>query len=66
MCAPDVWPVVVMYDMEIFTRFDMAMVNFVAQLLCGDLDCSFIGGTDDDDNRIDPSRIKFVSRIMPL
>ena len=55
------WPVVVMYDIEIFTRFATPMVRFLEQLLCGDLDCSFIG----HEGCLDPGSLRFAPRILP-
>lgn len=62
---PSSWPVIVMYDIEIFTEFDMPMLIFLERLMCGDIDCSFIGGVDTPDNRIDPRAFRFESRILP-
>ena len=62
---PASWTVVVMYDIEIFTHFDMTMLEFLEKLLCGDLDCSFIGGVDMPENRINPTAIQFTPRILP-
>ena len=62
---PGAWPVIVMYDLEIFTRFDMPMLPFLEKLLCGDLDCGFIGGVDDPGNRVNPASLKFVPSILP-
>lgn len=62
---PPAWPVIVMYDIEIFTRFDMTMVQFLEKLLCGELDCSFIGGTDEPNNCLDPAKLIFDPRILP-
>src|SRR5262249_54817600 len=62
---PRSWPVIVMYDIEIFTRFEMPMLPFLEKLLCGHIDCSFIGGVDDHGNRINPASLRFVQRILP-
>jgi len=56
---PEEWTVVAMHDLEICTPFDMPMVEFLKQLLCSELDCSFIGGVETDSNRIEPGYLKF-------
>lgn len=55
---PDEWPVIVMYDIEIFTRFDVPMTEFLRQLFCGEIECNFIGFQKPYD-RIDPSDVTF-------
>jgi hypothetical protein len=55
---PNRWPNIVMYDIELFTRFDIPMVVFLQRLLCGELDCTFIG-LSVENNRIDPSTVTF-------
>ena len=55
---PADWPVVVLYDLEIFTRFDMPVVVFLEQLVGGSLEASFIGTP----GHFDPARIKFTQR----
>ncbi len=62
---PSVWPVIAMYDLEIFTRFDLSMLSFTKQLLCGEIDCSFIGGVDTANNHVDPQTCKFVQKETP-
>lgn len=62
---PDCWPVVVMHDLEVITRFDMTMLEFIEKLLCGDLDCGFIGGVDTANNRITSSNLTFISGSQP-
>ena len=62
---PQEWPVLVMYDLEIWTRFDMPMVVFLEQLFFGEIDCSFIGWPDESSQR-DPSQIAFRPRVPPL
>ena len=57
----DNWPVLVMHDLEFFTRFDCSMLSFTRKLLSGELDCAFIGGVDTANNRVDPRTCKFVS-----
>lgn len=61
---PGSWTVVVMYDLEIFTAFDLSLLQFLEQLLCGDLDCTFIGCSDNQ-NRIDPTSVQFIPRVLP-
>ena len=65
---PMSWPVMAMYDIEITRRFDMPMVVFLDKLLCGEIDCSFLGLVDSDGNRInriDPTSVCFTPRILP-
>ena len=63
--APSEWKVVVFHDLEIVTTFDLGMLEFTERLLCGDLDCSFIGGFESESNHVDPSKIHFLSRVLP-
>jgi hypothetical protein len=37
------WPVIALYDIELFNRFDMPMILFLEQLLTGQMDADFIG-----------------------
>ena len=62
---PESWKVIALYDLEIFTRFEMPMIRFMEQLLCGELDCSFIGGVDAPENKLNSAALQFVPRIMP-
>ena len=62
---PQEWPVLVMYDLEIWTRFDMPMVVFHELLFFGELDCSFIGWIKQYSRR-NPSQISFRPRIPPV
>jgi hypothetical protein len=62
---PTVWPVIALHDLEIVTRFDCSMTHLVKQLMCGEIDCAFIGGVNTADNRIDPQACKFVAADVP-
>ncbi len=62
---PEDWPILVIYDQEVFTRFDCSMLDFLKQLLCGEIDCTFIGGVDTPNNRINPFDCKFEPWILP-
>jgi hypothetical protein len=59
---PKDWPVLVMYDLEIWTRFDMPMTVFLQRLFFGELDCGFIGWPGELSRR-DPAKITFHPRI---
>jgi hypothetical protein len=61
--SPPRWPTVVMWDHRFAGRFDLPVVVFLERLLCGDLDCRFIGD-EREVIRLNPSRISFVSRSM--
>jgi hypothetical protein len=63
---PNSWPVMVMVDVEIFTRFEMGMLQFLEQMLCGDLDCSFLGNTALPNNRYDPALIRFEPQLLRI
>ena len=63
---PSDWPVFAMHDLEILTRFDCSMLRFIKRLLCGEIDCSFIGGVDTTNNRVDPQRCTFVAEVTPV
>jgi hypothetical protein len=62
---PESWKVIALYDLEIFTGFEMPMIRFMEQLLCGELDCAFIGGVDVPENKLNPTALQFVPRVMP-
>jgi hypothetical protein len=59
---PAKWPTVVMYDIEEFTEFDTPMVMSLQRLLCGEVECKFLG-LSIAMNRIDPSTVSFHPRI---
>ena len=63
---PSSWPVIVMYDVDVRTRFDTPTVVFLEGLMCGDIDCSFIGGVDTPGNRIDPRVFRFEARMSSV
>lgn len=62
---PNDWTVIVMYDIEIVTPFRMSMLEFLRSLLCGELDCSFIGGVSTSDNRIASDLVHFRPFVPP-
>lgn len=62
---PTNWPVIAMHDLEVVTRFDCSMTSFLQRLMCGEIECSFIGGVNTTDNRIDPKACKFVPEVVP-
>lgn len=61
---PEDWPVLVMHDLEIWTRFDMPTVVFLEQFFFGKIDCSVMGWVEEYSRR-DPSRIYFEPQIPP-
>jgi hypothetical protein len=61
---PEQWPVLLMHDLEIWTRFDMPMTVFLEQLLFGEINCSCIGWRGEYSRR-NPAHISFRPRIQP-
>jgi hypothetical protein len=61
--SPSKWPIIIMWDCEFLARFEMPVVVFLERLLCGDLDCNFIGD-ETKPIRLDPSRIRFEPQAM--
>jgi hypothetical protein len=61
---PAQWPIIIMWDFEFAGRFDMPLLVFLERLLCGELDCNFMGD-ETRPIRLDPSRISFQPRRMP-
>lgn len=40
---PDDWPVVTMYDVELFNEFELTATEFIQKLLCCEIDSAFLG-----------------------
>lgn len=61
---PERWPLIVMWQSEFFSRYEMPLVVFLYRLVAGELDARFLGD-ESSPMRLDADRISFIPRLMP-